>query len=151
MKLPAAVFLLTMILPGALSAQLTLDTVEVNSRAPMGGLAATRAVEIIDGRDIRNSPASTINDLLQWAFGVELMPRSPALADVGIRGSSFEQVLVLVDGIRMRDSQTGHFNLNLTVPLDQIERIEILRGPAASLYGSDAMGGVINVVTRKRG
>jgi iron complex outermembrane receptor protein len=140
----------------AVSAQgrpVPLDTVrvEVNSRASSALGADTRAVEVIDGETIRNSPATTIADALQWAFGVELMPMSPALADVSIRGSSFEQVLVLVDGVRMRDAQTGHFNMNLVVSLDQVERIEILRGPAASLYGSDAMAGVINIVTRKEG
>jgi len=130
-----------------------LDTVhvEVNSRASPALGSGTRAVETIDARAIRNAPATTVVELLQWAFGVDLMPRSPALADVSIRGSSFEQVLVLVDGVRMRDGQTGHFNLNLAVPLDQVERIEVLRGPAASLYGSDAMAGVINIVTRRRG
>jgi hypothetical protein len=66
------------------------------------------------------------------------MPRSPALFDVAVRGSSFEQVLVLVDGIRMSDAQTGHFDLNLAVPLDQVDRIEILRGPASTLHGADA-------------
>src|SRR5690606_27325750 len=90
-----------------------------------------------------------IPDLLQWALGVDLMPRSPALADVSLRGSSFEQVLVLVDGVRVSDAQTGHFDLDLAVPLDQVERIEILRGPGSSLHGADAMGGVINVVTRQ--
>ncbi len=129
--------------------QLDTVSVEVNSRAsPLAG-AATRATEVIHANTIRNSPASTVAEVLQWAFGVDLMPRSAALADVAIRGSSFEQVLVLVDGVRMRDAQTGHFNLNLAVPLDQVERIEVLRGPASSLYGSDALGGVINIVTRR--
>jgi vitamin B12 transporter len=130
-----------------------LDTVQVqvNSRASASLGATTRAVEVIDASEIRAIPALTVNDVLQWAFGVEMMPRSAALADVAIRGSSFEQVLILVDGVRVRDAQTGHFNLNLAIPLDQIERIEILRGPAASLYGSDAMAGVINILTRTSG
>jgi len=58
-------------------------------------------------------------------------------------------VLVLVDGIPMSDAQSGHFDLDLTVPLELVERIEVVRGPASSLYGSDAMGGVVNVVTRR--
>ncbi len=146
--------LLTVIDAGAAQERpILLDTVrvEVNSRASPALGAESRAVEVIDAATIRNSPATTVSDVLRWAFGVELMPMSPALADVSIRGSSFEQVLVLVDGVRMRDAQTGHFNLNLAVALDQIERIEVLRGPAASLYGSDAMGGVINIVTRNDG
>jgi outer membrane cobalamin receptor len=80
---------------------------------------------------------------------VDAMPRSGANGDVAVRGSSFEQVLVLVDGIRASDAQTGHFDLDLGVPLDQIERIEIVRGPGSALHGADAMGGVIQVVTRR--
>src|SRR5690606_10576702 len=81
---------------------------------------------------------------------VDILPRSPAQADLAIRGASFEQVLVLVDGLRVSDEQTGHFDLDLAVPIDMIERIEILRGPGSTLYGPDAVGGVINIVTRSR-
>jgi len=77
-----------------------------------------------------------------------VMARSPAQADVSIRGSSAEQVLVLVDGVPMNDRQTAHFDLDLTVPFDRVERIEVLRGPASASYGSSAMGGVVNIVTR---
>ncbi len=128
-----------------------LDTLRVDASSLAAGElgAATRAVDVIPAEAIRRSPASSVADLLQWSVGVDLMPRSPALTDVALRGSSFEQVLVLVDGIRVSDAQTGHFDLDLAVPLDQVERIEILRGPASSLHGADAVGGVINVVTRR--
>ena len=127
------------------------DTVEVqvDSRASRSLGSATRAVQVLDREMISRSAGRSVSEVLAWGFGVDLMPYSASLMDVGIRGSTFEQVLVLVDGVRMRDGQTGHFNLNLTVPLDQVERIEILRGPAAALYGSDAMAGVINIVTRR--
>lgn len=128
-----------------------LDTlrVEASSRAGAEIATGTRAVEVIGADRIRRSPARTVGELLQWAFGVDVMPRSPALVDVAIRGSSFEQVLVLVDGVRASDAQTGHFDLDLAVPLDQIERIEIVRGSGSALHGADAMGGVIHLVTRK--
>ena len=130
---------------------LPLDTLRVDatSRAAAGVAPGTRAVEVIDAEEIRRSPARTVGELLQWALGVEVMPRSPALVDVSVRGSSFEQVLVLVDGIRASDAQTGHFDLDLAVPLDQVERIEIVRGSGSALHGADAMGGVIHVVTRE--
>ena len=130
-----------------------LDTVTVTaaSRASQRMGAAARAVEVIGAEAIRRAPAARVTDALQWAFGVDVMPRSPALADVALRGSSFEQVLVLVDGVRVSDAQTGHFDLDLAVPLDQVERIEVLRGPASALHGADAVGGVINVVTRRAG
>src|SRR5690606_454744 len=107
---------------GPLAAQvrpIPIDTVlvQVNSRASASLGALTRGVEVIEAEAIRTLPALTVGEVLQWAFGVEMMPRSAALADVGIRGSSFEQVLVLVDGARVRDAQTGHFNLALAVPL----------------------------------
>jgi outer membrane cobalamin receptor len=130
-----------------------LDTVRATStsRAASELATPTRAVEVVTKEQIRAAPVSTIADILDWAFGVDLMPRSPALVDVGIRGSSFEQVLVMVDGVRVGDAQTGHFHLNLAVPLDQVERIEVLRGPASTLHGADAFGGVIHVVTRREG
>lgn len=130
-----------------------VDTLEVRvvSRASAALPVATRAVEIIDAQRLRAAPVRSVGEALQWALGLDVMPRSPALVDVAIRGTSFEQVLVLVDGVRVSDAQTGHFDLNLAVPFEQIERIEVLRGAASALYGSDAVGGVINVVTRRGG
>lgn len=126
-----------------------LDTVEVSvaSRASRAS-AATRAVQTITGDELRRLPAANVAEAIGRAIGVDLMPRSAALADVAIRGSSFEQVLVMVDGVRVSDAQTGHFSLNLTVPLDQVERVEVLRGAGSAVHGADAVGGAINIVTR---
>jgi len=109
----------------------------------------TRAVQILDRAELSASPARNAVELLRWVTGAELGARSRAQADLSIRGAGFEQTLILVDGVRMNDPQTGHFNLDLALPLDEVERIEILRGPASSLYGSDAVGGVVNLVTRQ--
>lgn len=129
---------------------IVLDTLRVDVASRASSLAsATRSVEIVDGAAIRRIPGRTAADVVAWALGSDVLARSPAQADVALRGSTFEQVLVLVDGVRMNDPQTGHFAWNLTIPLEEIERIEILRGPGSSLYGSDAMGGVIQVVTRR--
>jgi iron complex outermembrane receptor protein len=130
-----------------------LDTLEVRvgSRASPALPVATRAVETITAEQLRAAPVHTIADALAWAMGADVTPRSPAQADLAMRGSSFEQTLVLVDGVRMSDSQSGHFDLDLAVPLEQVERIEVLRGAASALYGADAVGGVVNVVTRRRG
>ena len=100
-----------------------LDTVRVTvaSLASPGLAASTRGVQVVTAEEISRLPATTVADVLQWAMGVDVMPRSPALVDVGMRGSTFEQVLVLVDGVRVSDAQTGHFDLNLAVPLDQVE------------------------------
>jgi iron complex outermembrane receptor protein len=77
--------------------------------------------------------------------------RSPAQSDLALRGSTTEQVLVLVDGVPVNDTQTGHFHLDQAVPLDQVERIEVMRGAASSLYGTNAVGGIVNIVTRSSG
>ncbi len=128
---------------------LELDTLPVlGSRVSAELPQRTRAVQILDRLALDDLPARNVAEALRWAVGVELGERSAAQSDLSIRGAGFEQVLVLVNGVRMTDPQTGHFNLNLTVPLDRVERIEILRGPASALYGGDAVGGVVNVVTR---
>lgn len=143
-------------LPVPLRAQdppaIELDTlrVEVTSRASSLA-AATRAVQVLEGEWIRHIPAQNLADLVAWVMGADVLSRSSAQVDVAVRGSTFEQVLVLVDDVRMNDAQTGHFHWNLAVPLEEIERIEVLRGAGSSLYGSDAMGGVIRIVTRGAG
>ncbi len=142
--------LLTAQTPPTQGPQYVLDTipVTVGSRADA---AATRAVEVFTASEIRALPVRSVSDVLDWALSVDLQRRSQAQADVSLRGGSFEQVLVLVDGVRVSDPQTGHFDLDLTVPIDQVERIEVLRGGASAVYGADAFGGVINVVTKKGG
>jgi vitamin B12 transporter len=127
-----------------------LDTlhVTVGSRADARLPAATRAVEVVTADEIARLPARTLADALAWALGADVQARSAMQADVSLRGAGAEQVLVLVDGVRATDPQTAHFALDQTVPLDDVERIEVLRGPASALYGADAVGGVVNIVTR---
>jgi vitamin B12 transporter len=129
---------------------LVLDTIPVlGSRVSAELPLRTRSVQVLDRPTLESLPARSVAEALRWATGVEVQSRSPAQTDLSIRGGSFEQLLVLVDGVRMSDPQTGHFDLDLTVPLDGVERIEILRGPASAQYGSDAVGGVVNIVTRR--
>jgi vitamin B12 transporter len=126
-----------------------LDTLRASagSRLVAGAAEASRSVEVIDRARLAAMPVRSINEALARALGVDLQARSHAQADLSIRGSGFEQVLVMVDGIPVNDHQTGHFHLNLAVPLDAVERIEVVRGPASALYGSAAVGGVVNIVT----
>lgn len=129
-----------------------LDTLRVVVASRASTLATvTRSVEVLDRERIRLIPARTLAELVSWTLGTDILGRSPAQTDMAVRGSTFEQVLVLVDGVRMNDPQTGHFAWNLPIPLDEVERIEVLRGPGSSLYGSDAMGGVIQIITRRGG
>ena len=85
--------------------------------------------------------------LLQLDPALDLQQRAPGgfIADLSIRGATFGQTLVLLNGIRLDDAQTGHFNLDLPIPLEMISSIEVLKGSGSALYGSDAIGGVINV------
>jgi vitamin B12 transporter len=129
---------------------LVLDAIPVlGSRVSAELPLRTRSVQVMDRATLESIPARSVAEALRWATGVEVQSRSPAQTDLSIRGGSFEQLLVLVDGVRMSDPQTGHFDLDLTLPLDRVERIEILRGPASAQYGSDAVGGVVNIVTRR--
>ena len=70
--------------------------------------------------------------------------------DFALRGANFGQMLVLVDGVRLNDAQSGHHNGDIPVPLDAVERIEILQGPGSAIFGADAFGGTVNVITRRR-
>lgn len=110
----------------------------------------SRNLEIITQEEIRRLPARTINEVLSHMNGVDLRQRGPfgAQADIGIDGGSFEQTLVLVNGVKVSDPQTGHHNLNLPIPLDAIERIEVLRGPASRIYGINGLTGSVNIVTK---
>ncbi|GHE42069.1 TonB-dependent vitamin B12 receptor [Sphingobacterium griseoflavum] len=111
----------------------------------------SRNIQLLDRKQIEALPVRSVNELLSYIPGVDLRQRGPfgAQADVSVDGGSFEQTLVLLNGVKMLDAQTGHNMLNLPVQLDAIERIEVIRGPAARLYGINALTGAINIVTRK--
>ncbi len=112
---------------------------------------AMRSVQVLERRDIERSGATNLADLLARQPGLSIQRRgAPGVqADLGIRGSNFEQTLILLDGVPIQNAQTGHHNLDLPVPLSHIERIEIVRGPGAIQYGGSATGGVINLITRE--
>lgn len=112
----------------------------------------TQSVTVITADEIKKSGALTAAEVIERTAGVDLRDYGTkgALANFSIRGSSAAQVLVLVDGRRMNSAQDGQFNMsNLPVALETIERIEIVRGPSSALYGADALGGVINIITKK--
>lgn len=112
----------------------------------------TQSVTIINADDISKSGATTVAEIIGTAAGVtETDQGTPgSLQAITIRGSSYQQVLVLLDGKRLNSASAGGFDMSeLPVPLNAIERIEIVRGPSSSLYGADAVGGVINIITKK--
>ncbi len=113
-------------------------------------LEKTRSVSIINSNEIKNQPVSSLSELLEFTVGVDIKQRGPqnVQSDLSIRGSSFEQTLVLINGIKISDSQTGHHNMNLPVSLYDIEKIEILKGQGSSIHGANALAGVINIITK---
>jgi iron complex outermembrane receptor protein len=109
-----------------------------------------RSTEVITRAQIEASPATDLYEVLENVSGVDIQRRSGATqADVSIRGGGFEQTLILLDGISMSNPQTGHHNMNIPLQLRDIERIEVVKGPGAHIYGANAMAGVINIITRK--
>ena len=123
----------------------------VATRAGVETEAST--VAVLTRQQIERLPARSLTELLRYLPSVDVRRRGPegVQADVSLRGADYSGTLVLVDGEPVNDPQTNHHTLDLDVPADAIERIEVLYGTASALYGSEAVGGVINIVTRGGG
>lgn len=132
-------------------AQTEIDSVIIQeSRLQIPYRQNSTDIQILNRKDIEALPVKSVNELLAYAAATDVRQRGPwgTQADVNIDGSTFDEVLVLVNGIKLSDPQTGHHKMNLPIPLGAIERIEILRGPASRFYGVNALAGAINIVTR---
>jgi len=125
------------------------DVVVTAGRTPMQAQQAARIVSVISKSDIERAPAQNLNDMLRYVAGVDIRQRGPlgAQADLSIRGGTYDQTLILLNGVNITDPQTGHHNLNLPTELESIERVEILQGPAAKSFGPNAFNGAINIIT----
>jgi outer membrane cobalamin receptor len=112
--------------------------------------AQPQAVTIIDREQLARTDASSLADVLDRAgFAIKRYGAAGAVAGLTLRGSGADGVLILRDGVRLNDPQNGGVDLS-TVPLTGVDRVEILAGGASGLYGADAVGGVINLVTAVR-
>jgi vitamin B12 transporter len=109
-----------------------------------------RNIWIIHNQQIRKLPNRSIAELLSYATGIDVRQRGPGgvQADISIDGGTFDQTLVLINGIKVSDPQTGHNMMNLPLSVDDIDHIEVLRGSAARIYGTNALTGAINIVTK---
>ncbi len=127
------------------------EVVVTASRIPTYFEQTNRSIFVLSRSDIEMIPVTSVQELLEYSAGVDIQPRGPngVQADINMRGSSFEQTLILVDGIKVSDPQTGHHNMNIPLSVPDIERIEIMKGHGSRLYGPNALGGVINIITRK--
>ena len=131
--------------------EVVLDGVEVTgSRAPLTLGQAARMVVVLDRDQIAQAPVQSVNDLMKYAVGVDVRQRAPlgAQTDISIRGGTSEQITILLNGINICDPQTGHNAFDLPVDISDIERIEVLEGPAGRVFGTSSLLGAINVVTK---
>lgn len=110
----------------------------------------SKNIQILTQEDILRLPNRSINELLTNIPGVDVRQRGPfgSQADISIDGGSFEQTAILLNGVKITDPQSAHHNMNLPVPVEAIERIEIIRGPASRIFGINALTGAINIVTK---
>ena len=131
--------------------EIELDPVTITSSLSSVTSSKTgRNIIVIKGEEFLRLPVHSVDDLLRYVPGVEIQARGPmgAQSDIVLRGGTFQQVLVIVDGIRINDPLTGHFNSYIPIAPSEIERIEILKGASSAIYGSDAVGGVIHIITK---
>ncbi|WP_447641201.1 MULTISPECIES: TonB-dependent receptor plug domain-containing protein [Chitinophagaceae] len=126
------------------------EVVVKENRIHMTQKEQNRNIRIITKAQIEALPIRSVNDILSYVAGIDLRQRGPGgvQADISIDGGTFDQSLVLVNGIKMTDPQTGHNMMNLPITLDVIDHVEILRGSAARIYGINALTGAINFVTK---
>jgi iron complex outermembrane receptor protein len=108
-------------------------------------------VTVFTREDLERLGLTSVIDALRLAAGVDARARGPrdAQTDFSIRGATFGQSLVLVDGLRLNDSQSGHHNGDIPMALAGTDRIEVVNGPTSAVHGADGLGGAINVITRE--
>lgn len=109
-----------------------------------------RNILVIKSDKFNDLPVHSVDELLRYLPGLEVQSRGPlgAQSDFVLRGGTFQQVLVILDGLRLNDPNTGHFSSYIPIAPAEIERIEILKGASSAIYGSDAVGGVIHIITK---
>lgn len=128
-----------------------LQQVVIQGNRIQTGFDETAAhIIVLKADELKQLPAISAADVLHYVAGVDIRQRGAngIQADAGIRGSTFDQVLILINGIKISDAQTGHHSLNLPIDIDNIERIEVLKGPAARIFGQNAFAGAINIITK---
>ena len=150
-KIIASLVALAFASPSYSAENIELDNVVVTaSRTPQPRESVIADVSVIDADEIQRSGQATLVELLQLQPGIEITSNGGAgkTAGIFIRGTNSSHVVVLIDGIRVSSATLGTTTFE-NLPITQIDKVEILRGPATSLYGQDAIGGVIQIFTKK--
>lgn len=133
--------------------EMKLDEVIVTgSRAPLTDLQSAKIVAVVTRDDISRAAAVSINDVLKSVTGVDVRQRGGfgVQTDISVRGGNFDQITILLNGVNISSPHTGHLSADFPVSPDDIERIEVLEGPAARVFGASAFNGVVNIITRKK-
>ncbi|NDV64509.1 TonB-dependent siderophore receptor [Bacteroides sp. 224] len=128
-----------------------LEEVEVTgTRVPLTEAQSAKMVTVLTRNDIQAAAVHSINDLLEYVTGVDVRQRGEfgIQTDISVRGGTFDQVTILLNGVNFTNPQTGHNTADFPVSMQDIERIEVLEGPAARVFGTSAFTGAINIVTR---
>lgn len=146
-------FLISFLFTSSIFAQDLIELNQINvsaTRLEMPAKETGKSVTILSSKEIQELPVQSIDELLRFIPGVNLNARQGfgVQSDIGMRGSTFAQVVVLVDNVRLNDPLTAHFNNNIPISIAEIDHIEIIRGPASASFGADAVGGVIHIKTK---
>jgi iron complex outermembrane receptor protein len=151
---PSALLCAHLALPADAAAQtprpVTVDVVVTATASPVPASTIGRTVTTITRDDLDRLGLSSVIDALRFVPGVDVRARGgrDVQTDFSLRGATFGQALVLLDGMRLNDSQSGHHNGEIPAPVVAIDRIEVVSGPASAVHGADALGGTIQVITR---
>ena len=127
-----------------------IDEVEVTAaRATKVAQEKLRVITTIRREEIRSMPAQSLQELLDYLPGIDIRSRGAngVQADISMRGGTFDQVVVMLNGVNITETQTGHFNLDIPIDLDAVDRIEVLQGTSMSIFGLSAFAGAINIIT----
>ncbi|MBO4372868.1 MAG: TonB-dependent receptor plug domain-containing protein, partial [Bacteroidales bacterium] len=120
----------------------------LSSRVPLTRVQTPVLVRVISREEILSAPSSTIEQVLKTASGVDVRQRGDGVqTDISLRGGTFDQITILLNGINISSPHTGHLSADFPVSVDDIERIEILEGPSARVFGTQSFCGTINIVT----
>ena len=131
------------------SLTVNLSELQVNAAGKKLYSEMGRLLTVIDKTEIKRSAVQSIDQLLDYVAGIDIRQRgqNSTQADISIRGGSFDQVLVLLNGVNITDPQTGHYNMDIPLNLSDVSRVEVLEGSSARVLGPNAFSGAINIVT----
>jgi vitamin B12 transporter len=147
----SVILLITSLGVVAQETEIELDPVTVTATlSPLSVSKTGRNIIIIKGDQINKLPVNSIDELIRYMPGVEVQSRGAmgTQSNITIRGGTFQQVLIILDGIRLNDPLTGHFNSYIPISPAEIDRIEILKGASSAVYGTEAVGGVVHIITK---